>query len=160
MSVLLLAFLTAVADEPTCPVVVELDNVCGRDCVAILEKALAKIDGVKSAEMYGDKFHFLLQVLDTKVVLPSAILKVVEKIKADSKGEEDFPLISFEATLAGTVDGTTFTARGSGQKYGLKSNDALKALLAAGKTKLTLTGKVSEAKGPVLDVSEAKESPK
>ena len=81
MSVLLLAFLTAVADEPTHPVIVELDNVCGRDCVAILEKALSKIDGVKSAEMYGDKFHFLLQVLDTKVVLPSAILKVVEKIE-------------------------------------------------------------------------------
>ena len=77
---LLLAVLMAVADEPTYPVVVELDNVCGRDCVAILEKALAKIDGVKSAEMYGDKFHFKLEVLDNKVVLPSAILKVTEKI--------------------------------------------------------------------------------
>jgi len=157
---ILLALLVAVADEPTHPVVVELDNVCGRDCVAILEKALAKIDGVKSAEMYGDKFHFLLQVLDNKVVLPAAILKVLEKIKTDSKGEEDFPLISFEATLAGTVDGTTFTARASGQKYELKSNDALKALLAAGKTKLTLTGKVRMAdKAPILEVGEAKETP-
>ena len=103
---------------------------------------------------------------DNKVVLPAAILKVLEKIKTDSKGEEDFPLISFEATLAGTVDGTTFTARASGQKYELKSNDALKALLTAGKTKLTLTGKVSEEKEkdgrkplPVLEVGEAKETP-
>jgi len=160
MTLLLLALLVAVADEPTHPVVVELDNVCGRDCVAILEKALGKIDGVKSAEMYGDKFHFLLQVLDNKVVLPPAILKVTDKIREESKGEEDFPLISLEATLAGTVDGTTFTARGSGQKYALKSNDALKALLAAGKTKLTLTGKVRMAdKAPIFEVGEAKETP-
>lgn len=160
MSLLLLALLVAVADEPTHPVVVELDNVCGRDCVALLEKALAKIDGVKSAEMYGDKFHFLLQVQDTKAVLPPAILKVTDKIREESKGQEDFPLISLEATLAGTVDGTTFTARGSGQKYALKSNDALKALLAAGKTRLTLTGKVSMVdKAPVLEVGEAKETP-
>ncbi len=159
---LLLAVLMALADEPTYPVVVELDNVCGRDCVALLEKALAKIDGVKSAEMYGDKFHFLLQVQDTKVVLPAAILKVTDKIREESKGQEDFPLISFEATLAGTVEGTTFTARGSGHKYALKPNDALKALLAAGKTKLTVTGKVSEAKGqaPALEISDAKETPK
>lgn len=161
MTALLLAALVAVADEPTHTVVVELDNVCGRDCVALLEKALAKIDGVKSAEMYGDKFHFLLQVVDTKVVLPATILKVTDKIRSDSKGQEDFPLIGVEATLAGTVDGTTFTARGSGQKYTLNPGEALKGLLAAGKTKLTLTGKVSEAKGkpPVLEVSEAKETP-
>jgi hypothetical protein len=162
MSVLLLAVLMAVADEPTYPVVVELDNVCGRDCVAILEKALARIDGVKSAEMYGDKFHFKLEVLDNKVVLPAAILKVVEKIKTDSKGEEDFPLISFEVTQAGTVDGAVFSVRGSGQKYTLKPGEALKGFLAAGKTKLTLTGKVHEEKGklPVLEVDEAKETPK
>jgi hypothetical protein len=166
MSMLLLAFLVAVADEPTHPVVVELDNVCGRDCVALLEKAFAKVDGVKSAEMYGDKFHFKLEVLDTKAILPSTVLKVVERIRAESKGEEDFPLLSVEATISGAVDGAVFTARGSGQKYALKSNDALKALLAAGKTKLTLTGKVSEEKEkdgrkplPVLEVGEAKETP-
>lgn len=160
MSLLLLALL-ALADEPTHSVVVELDNVCGRDCVALLEKALGKVDGVKLAEMYGDKFHFKLDVLDNKVVLPSTILTVVEKIKKDSKGEEDFPLISFESTLSGTLDGTTFTARGSGQKYMLKSTDPLKALIAAGKTRLTLTGGVSEekGKGPVLDVTAAKETP-
>jgi len=162
----LLAVLLAVADEPTHPVVVELDNVCGRDCVAILEKALAKVDGVQSAEMYGDKFHFLLQVLDNKAVLPSAILAVVDKIRRESKGEEDFPLLSFEATEAGTLAGAVFTARGSGQKYEVKANDALKALQAAGKTKLTLTGRVSEEKEkdgrkplPVLEVGDAKETP-
>jgi len=166
MNALLLAALIAVADEPTYPVVVELDNVCGRDCVAILEKALAKIDGVKAAEMYGDKFHFKLDVLENKTVLPSSILKVVDKIRAESKGEEDFPLLSFEVAIAGTVDGVTFIARGSGQKFTLNPGEALKGLLAAGKKKLTLTGKVTEAKEkdgvkpfPVLEVAEAKETP-
>lgn len=161
MSILLLAAVLAVADEPTYPVVVELDNVCGRDCVAILEKALGKIDGVKSAEMYGDKFHFKLEVLETKAVLPSSVLKVTDRIREESKGEEDFPLLSFEATVAGTVDGAVFTARGSGQKYALNPGEALKGFLAAGKTKLTLTGKVTEAKGrpPVLEVREARETP-
>jgi hypothetical protein len=166
MKALLMAAALAVADEPTHPVVVELDNVCGRDCVAILEKALGKIDGVKSAEMYGDKFHFKLEVLDTKAVLPSAVLKVTDQIRKDSKGEEDFPLLGFEVTVAGTVDGAVFTARGSGQKYALNAGEALKGFLAAGKTKLTLTGKVTEPKGkdaarplPVLEVTEAKETP-
>src|SRR5579864_3609891 len=104
MTACLLAALLAVADEPTYPVVVELDNVCGRDCVAILEKALAKIDGVKSADMYGDKFHFKLEVLENKPLLPSSILQIVDKIRIESKGEEDFPLVSFEATIAGTVE--------------------------------------------------------
>lgn len=165
MTALLLAAVLAVTDEPTYPVVIELDNVCGRDCVALLEKALAKIDGVKTAEMYGDKFHFRLEVLENKVVLPAGILKVTDKIKQDSKGEEDFPLISFEATLAGTLtkdgDATVFTARGSGQKFAFKSLDPLKALLAAGKSKVTVTAGVAEEKGkpPVLAVTEAKETP-
>jgi len=155
-----------VPDETTHTVVVELDNVCGRDCVALLEKAFSGVDGVKSAEMYGDKFHFKLEVLDTKAVLPSAVLKLTEKIKKDSKGEEDFPLLSFEVTVAGTVNGTEFTALGSGQKYALNPGEALKAFVAAGKTKLTLTGTVTEHKEkdgvrppPVLEVREAKETP-
>jgi len=160
MTALLLATLLALADEPTHTVVVELDNVCGRDCVALREKALVKIDGVKTAEMYGDKFHFKLEVLDNKVVLPAAILKVTDKIREESKGQEDFPLISFEVTVAGTVDGAVFTARGSGQKFSLNAGDALKGFVAAGKTKLTLTGKVSMVdKAPVLEVGEAKETP-
>jgi len=170
MAVLLLAALLASFDEPTYSVVVELDNVCGRDCVAILEKALAKIDGVKTAEMYGDKFHFKLEVLEKKALLPSGILKIVDKIREDSKGEEDFPLLSFEATLSGTVEKEAgrylLVARGSGQKYALDSGEALQALLGAGKAKLTLTGKVTEAKEkdgirplPVLKVDEARETP-
>ncbi|MBV8880684.1 MAG: hypothetical protein JO332_12000 [Planctomycetaceae bacterium] len=162
MKTFLLAVLLSLGDEPTHPVVIELDNVCGRNCVAILEKALGRIDGVKSAEMYGDKFHFKLEVLDTKALLPAAVLKVTEKIRNDSKGEEDFPLLSFEVTVAGTVDGPTFTARGSGQKYALNPGEALKGFAAAGKAKLTLTGRVTEAKGkplPVLEVTEAKETP-
>jgi hypothetical protein len=165
MIALLLAALTAVADEPTHTIVVELDNVCGRDCVALLEKELRKVDGVKVAEMYGDKFHFKLDVLDNKVVLPSTILKVTDKIKKDSKGEEDFPLISFESTLSGSLekqgDVYFFTARASGQKYALKSAEPLKAQIAAGQLKLTVTGNVSEekGKGPVLDVTAAKATP-
>jgi hypothetical protein len=170
MIVLLLAALLAVADEPTYPIVVELDNVCGRDCVTILEKALAKIDGVKTAEMYGDKFHFKLEVLENKTVLPSEVLKVVDKIRIESKGEEDFPLVSFEATITGTVqkqaNSHVFIARGSGQKYVLNPGEGLKALLAAGKIKLTLTGKVTESKEkdgvkplPALEVGETRETP-
>jgi hypothetical protein len=104
-------------------------------------------------------------VLDNKVVLPSTILKVVEKIKSDSKGEEDFPLINFESTLSGSLekqgDAYVFAARASGQKYALKSAEPLKAQIAAGKLKLTLTGRVTEEKGkvPVLDVTEARETP-
>ncbi|HLY08262.1 MAG TPA: hypothetical protein VKW04_03045 [Planctomycetota bacterium] len=161
MTALLLAAVLVACDEPTYSVVVELDNVCGRDCVAILEKALAKIDGVKSAEMYGDKFHFKLDVLENKTVLPSAVLQVTDRIRRESKGEEDFPLLGFEATMAGTVDGATFTARGSGQKFALRPGEVLKGLLESGKTKLTLTGKVTEAKGtpPALEVREARETP-
>ncbi|HVR86562.1 MAG TPA: hypothetical protein VMU54_19725 [Planctomycetota bacterium] len=170
MSALLLAAVLCVADEPTYPVVVELDNVCGRDCVAILEKALAKVDGVKSADMYGDKFHFKLEVLENKPLLPSRILQVVDKIRIASKGEEDFPLVSFEATIAGTIEtqtkGLVLIARGSGQKYALIPGEGLKIFLAAGKTKLTLSGKITEPKRndgvqplPVLEVGEAKETP-
>jgi hypothetical protein len=98
-------------------------------------------------------------------VLPSTILKVTDKIKADSKGEEDFPLISFESTLSGSLekqgDVYFFSARASGQKYALKSAEPLKAQIAAGQLKLTLTGNVSEEKGkcPVLDVTAAKATP-
>lgn len=174
MRILLLTALTALLplkDEPATTVVVELGNVCGRDCVAILEAALSKIDGVKEAKMYGDKFHFRLVVPENKSLLPSTILKVVDKIRTDSKGEEDFPLEEFVATLSGTVekqgDAAVFVARGSHQKYAFKANDGLAKLISAGKTKVTLTGKVSEEKEkdgrkplPILEVSEAEETSK
>src|SRR4051812_7295159 len=124
MRALILAILAAgmpPADEPATTVVVEFGNVCGRDCVALLVKALGRIEGVKKAEMYGDKFHFLLTVAENKPLLPSAVLRVVERIKEESKGEEEFPLQEFVATLSGTAEkrggAIVFTARGSGQKY-------------------------------------------
>ncbi|HZF00011.1 MAG TPA: hypothetical protein VE981_23585 [Planctomycetota bacterium] len=161
MSLLTLALAAALAgaDEPTYAVVVELDNVCGRDCVALLEKELRKIDGVKSAEMYGDKFHFRLEVLETKSLLPAAVLAVTDRIRKDSKGEEDFPLLSFEVTVAGHVekqgDAQVFTAKGSGQKFALKSARPLQE-----KSTLTLTGRVSAEKGLPLPLLEVVETPK
>lgn len=122
---------------------VEPDIVCRRDCVATLENALTKIDGVKAAERDGDQFHFRLDVLENKSVLPSAILQVTDKIRTESKGEEDFPLLSFESMLAGTVDGAVFTAPGSGQKYTHRPGEALKGFRAAGKTRLK-----ADRKGP------------
>lgn len=57
-------------------------------------------------------------------------------------------------------DGLRFTARGSKQRYGLKSAPALDALVAAGKLNVVLGGKVSQAdKGdPQIEVTEAVES--
>jgi hypothetical protein len=168
-ALILVAALTIVpaADESTYTVVVELGNVCGRECVAILEAALGRIDGVREAKMYGDKFHFSLSVLENKSVLPSTILRMVEKIKTDSKGEEDFPLEEFVATLSGTVekqgDASLFTARGTSQNFSFKANDEPTRILAAGKTRVTLTGKVTQAKDkalPLIEVAEAKETPK
>lgn len=164
----LLATLAPAADEPTYTVVVELGNVCGADCVLGLEKVLARIEGVKNAEMFGDKFHFKLSVHENKSVLPSSVRALVEKLKKDSKGEEDFPLESFVATISGTVekqgDAVQFVARGSGQKYSVKPDATLTALMAAGKSKVTLTGSVAQEKDgkspPLLQVSEATESSK
>jgi len=171
MRTMLLALLAALgggADEPTTTVVLEIDNVCGPDCIAILETALGKIDGVREAKMYGDKFHFRLVVLENKPFLPSSVVKVLDQIKQDSKGETEFPLREFTATLAGTVekqgDAVTFVARGTGQKYSVKPHPALTELMAAGRSKVTLTGIVAEEKDPKkppsLEVSEATEAVK
>ena len=160
MKVLVLAAVLALGDEPTSTVVVELGNVCGRDCVASPRGRAREDRRRQGSQVYGDKFHFSLAVTENKSVLPSTIVKVLDKIRTDSKGEEDFPLEEFVATLSGGVekqgDGLVFTARASGQKFSVKPNEALSRLLAAGASKVTLTGKVTEAKaGPVLEVSEA-----
>lgn len=57
-------------------------------------------------------------------------------------------------------DGLRFTARGSKQRYGLKSNPALDALLAAGKSNVVLGGKVTQAEtgDPQIEVTGAVES--
>jgi hypothetical protein len=99
-----------------------------------------------------------VKVLETKMILPSAIAKGLP---------EDYTFESASYTLAGTVEkkdeAYTFTARASNQKFTLKVTDDLKKLVADGKVKLTLTGSVTEPdeeKGkkpdPVLEVSEAK----
>jgi hypothetical protein len=180
MRILILAAATALApfttlaagDEPSYTVTVELGNVCGRGCIAIIEEALGKVDGIKEAKNYGDKFHFSLTILENKSILPSTILKVVDKIRTDSKGEEDFPLEGFEInSISGTVekqgDAVIFVARGSKQKYALKLNGDLQKLMDAGKKQLTLAGMVTEEKEkdgkkplPLMEVSEAKETAK
>jgi hypothetical protein len=84
--------------------------------------------------------------------------------------DAEYPFKSLEIEAAGTVaregDAFVFTARGSKQKFGLKASDDLKKLFSAGKTELTVAGKVEEppAKGgqkplPVIEVSEARETP-
>jgi len=159
-------------DEPTTELIVELGNVCGKSCIAIITKSLLEVDGIKSVETIGDKFHFQIAVLENKSVLPSTIVKVMDKIRAGSKGEEDFPLEEFQVTsISGTVtkEGAdlVFTARASNQKFALKPTEDLKKLVDAGRTKLTLAGLVTEEKEkdgrkplPVLAVSEVKETPK
>ena len=81
------------------------------------------------------------------------------------KSLEDYDFIELSyAGLAGTAEktaaGIVFTARGSGQKFSLKPGGELEKLLAAGKTRLTLSGKATQPeKGdPVLEVAEAVES--
>ena len=52
-------------------------------------------------------------------------------------------------------------ARGSGLRYALKPTDGLRQLVAAGKTRLTLSGKVKDAGKPptlVLTVASARET--
>jgi hypothetical protein len=174
MRILMLALAASLAsaDEPAYTVTIELGNVCGRDCIAILEKALSKVDGVREAKNYGDKFHFLLSIREDKSVLPASILQVVDKIRTESKGEEDFPLESFEInSISGTVekqgDTILFVARGSKQKYALKPNAELRKLLESGKTLLTIAGAVTEEKEkdgkkplPLIEVGDAKDTPK
>ena len=174
MRILMLALAAALvpADEPAYTVTIELGNVCGRDCIAILEKALSKVDGIREAKNYGDKFHFLLSIREDKSVLPSHILQVVDKIRTESKGEEDFPLEGFEInSISGTVEkqgeAIVFVARGSKQKYAVKPNADLRKLLESGKTQLTIAGAVTEDKEkdgkkalPAIEVSDAKETPK
>lgn len=99
---------------------------------------------------------------ESKPLLPSAIKALLKKL-------EDYGYVSFEVKgLAGTVeksgDGYVFTGRGSKQAYGLTPSADLKKLIEAGKTSVTLTGKILQEDGkdarPVIEVSEAKETAK
>jgi hypothetical protein len=133
----------------------------------VLEARLGKLDGIQSAKVRGydreSKFFFNLTISEGKSVLPRNIRKMLEELKTETKGEEDYPYNSMMITsITGKVEKAgeawTFTARGSGQKYGLLPNDALKKMVDAGKTTLTLAGKVSDENAKLIfEISDAKE---
>ena len=112
----------------------------------------------------GDtKTVYVLQVMENKTVLPSQIEKALEP--------DGYQYEGMKVDLCGTVEekegAYTFTARGSKQKYTLQPNDDLKKLVKEGKTKLALSGKVTEPEEkdgkkppPVIEVSSAKEDKK
>ena len=116
----------------------------------------ATVQGPRAPE----KFFFDVKMKESATLTPSTILKL-------QKGTplEDYALAGLVyAGMAGTVekgpDGLRFTARGSKQRYVLKSAPALDALLAAGKLNVVLGGKVTQAeKGdPRIEVTEAVEN--
>jgi hypothetical protein len=133
----------------------------------VLEARLRKIDGIQSAKVRGfdreSKFYFNIAVAENKAVLPQTIRKMLEELKTESKGDEDYPYNSMVITaITGTVaksgDAWAFTARGSNQKYDLAPNDALKKLVESGKSLVTLAGKVTDEQGKLrLEISDAKD---
>lgn len=123
--------------------------------------ALGKVEGIKEVKIGKSKYFYDVKVLETKPLLPARLRKVAKEL-------EEYPFVGMEVTdLAGTVAGSgddyAFTARVSKQTYALKASDDLKKLVAAGKTSLTLSGRLSQKadKDPVtLEVAAAKETPK
>ena len=108
------------------------------------------------------KFFFNLTIAEDKVVLPVTIRKMLEELKQETKGDEDYPFNSMVMTaITGTVEKSgekwTFKARGSGQKFDLVDNDPLKQLIASGKTLVTVAGKVTDEQGLRLEISSAKD---
>lgn len=159
MSGLVLAVLAMQAAEPTSTVTAHLDNVCGSSCVALIRAAVLKIDGVREVEIYGDRFHFQIVFLESKKVLPSTIVKAMDGIKEATKGDSEFPLVSFTVdSMAGAIrkreGGVEFVARGSGQVFSMKENDVLKKRLETGEGEAVVAGKVTEEAGkpPVLEL--------
>ena len=95
-------------------------------------------------------------------MLPETVRKMLEELKKETKGEEDYPYNSMEITsITGTVEKAgekwTLVARGSKQKYVLVPNDALKKLVESGKTQVTVAGKLTD-EGSILklEISAAK----
>ena len=99
-------------------------------------------------------------------MLPETIRKMLEDLKKETKGEEDYPYNSMEITsLTGTVEKAgekwTLVARGSKQKYTLVPNDALKKLVEAGTVQVTVGGKVTDEQSNLkLEISDAKTAAK
>ena len=99
-------------------------------------------------------------------MLPETIRKMLEDLKKETKGEEDYPYNSMEITsITGTVEKAgekwTLVARGSKQKYALVPNDALKKLVEAGALQVTVGGKVTDEQSNLkLEISDAKTAAK
>ncbi|HVE38334.1 MAG TPA: hypothetical protein VNM14_00515 [Planctomycetota bacterium] len=133
----------------------------------MLEARLRKLDGIQSAKVRGfdreSKFYFNLEISENKSVLPQAIRKMLEDLKTETKGDEDYPYNSMVITaITGKVeksgDAWTFTARGSNQKYDLAATEALKKMVESGKSLLTVAGKVSDEQGKLrLEISDVKD---
>jgi hypothetical protein len=126
-----------------------------------------KVEGIRSAKVRGldrdSKFFFNLSISESSSVLPGTVRKMLEDLKKESKGDDDFTYRSFEIrSITGRAEKVgeewTFVARGSGQKYDLVPNEALKKLLAGGPAQVTLAGKLTEEQGGLrLEISDAKE---
>jgi hypothetical protein len=109
------------------------------------------------------KFYFNLTISESKSVVPGTIRKMLEDLKKETKGDEDYPYNSFQITsitgrLERSGDAWTLVARGSGEKYDLVPNETLKKLAATGRTQATLAGKVTDDQSKLrLEISDAKE---
>jgi hypothetical protein len=121
---------------------------------------------MQSAKVLGfdreSKFYFNLVITEDQAVLPATIRKMLEELKQETKGDEDYPFNSMEMTaITGTVEKSgekwTFKARGSGQTFDLVSNDPLKQIVASGKTLVTVAGKVTDDQGLRLEISTSKD---
>jgi hypothetical protein len=133
----------------------------------VLEARLRKIEGIQSAKVRGydreSKFYFNLAIAEGKAVVPQTIRKMLEDLKTETKGDEDYPYNSMVITaITGKVEKSgeawTFTARGSNQRYELAPNEALRKMLDSGKSLVTLAGKVTDEQGKLrLEISEAKD---
>lgn len=87
-----------------------------------------------------------------KAVTPAQVLAFVK--------QTDYEFVELTYTkLPGAVDKGAFTPRGSEQKFALKPGGPHEKLIAEGKTRLAISGKVTQAeKGdPVIEVTEAVE---
>lgn len=136
----------------------------------MLEARLRKVDGILWAKVRGfgreEKFYYNVQIAEEKTVLPSTIKQMLEALKKETNGDEDFTYGGFELTaLSGTVEKTGedwgLVARSSKQKYALVPNDALKKLVEVGHSQVTVGGRLSDEDGRIkIEVSSANESAK
>lgn len=136
-------------DEPGCAIVLEIGNVCCPSRVEILRKAFLKVDGIRDPDTVGDLSRLGLDVLESKSIPPSAVLAVLDRIRSESQGENDFVLLGYSIeSISGTVEQygteTHFIARGSRERYVLVPDDSLQKLIDAGTRNVTLAGAVAE----------------